>query len=50
MKVRISPNSKFVDIAKIKKVQLIAGKARPEEEDKDDTNESDSTLNCIVIE
>jgi hypothetical protein len=50
MKVRTSPNSKFADIAKIRRTQLAAGEARPEEEEEEETNESDSTLDCILIE
>ena len=50
MKVRTSPNSKFVDIAKIRRAQLAAGEARPEEEDEKEANESDSTLDYILIE
>jgi hypothetical protein len=48
MKVRTSPNSKFADIAKVKRTQLAAGEARPEDEE--EANESDSTLDCISIE
>jgi hypothetical protein len=50
MKVRTSPNSKFVDITKIRRTQLAAGEARPEEKEKEEANESDSTLDCILIE
>jgi formate dehydrogenase maturation protein FdhE len=50
MKVRTSPNSKFADIAKIRRTQLAAGEAEPEEEDEKEANESDSTLDCILIE
>jgi 4-hydroxybenzoate polyprenyltransferase len=50
MKVRTSPNSKFADIIKIRRTQLAAGEARPEEEDEEEANESDSTLDCILIE
>jgi hypothetical protein len=50
MKVRTSPNSKFVDIAKIRRAQLAAGEASPEEEDEEEANKSDSTLDCILIE
>ena len=50
MKVKTSPNSKFVDIAKIRRTQLAAGKARPEGEDEEEANKSDSTLDCILIE
>src|SRR5450432_1094457 len=50
MKVRTSPNSKFVDIAKIRRTQLAVGEARPEEEDEEVANESNSTLDCILIE
>jgi hypothetical protein len=50
MKVRTSPNSKFADIAKIRRTQLAAGEARPEGEDEEEANKSDSTLDCILIE
>ena len=50
MKVRTSPNSKFADIAQIRRTQLAAGEAMPEDEDEDDANKSDSTLDCILIE
>jgi 4-hydroxybenzoate polyprenyltransferase len=50
MKVRTSPNSKFVDIAKIREAQLAAGEGRPGDEDKEEANKSDSTLDCILIE
>jgi hypothetical protein len=50
MKVKTSPNSKFVDIAKIKRAQLAAGEASPKDEDEKEANESDSTLDCILIE
>ena len=50
MKVRTSPNSKFADIAMIRRTQLAAGEARPEEEDEEEANKSDSTLDCILIE
>jgi hypothetical protein len=49
IKVRTSPNSKFADIAKIRRTQLAAGEAEPEEEDEKEANESDSTLDCILI-
>jgi hypothetical protein len=50
MKVRTSPNSKFVDIVKIRRAQLAAGEGRPEDEDEEEANKSDSTLDCILIE
>ena len=49
MKVKTSPNSKFVDIVKIRRAQLAAGEARPEEEEKKEANKSDFTLDCILI-
>jgi hypothetical protein len=49
MNVRTSPNSKFADIAKIRRTQLAAGEARSKEEDKEEANESDSTLDCVLI-
>jgi hypothetical protein len=39
-----------VDIAKIKKTQLAIREARPEGEDEKEANQSDSTLDCILIE
>jgi formate dehydrogenase maturation protein FdhE len=50
MKVRTSPNSKFADIAKIRRTQLAAGEAMPEEVDEEEANKSDTTLDCILIE
>jgi hypothetical protein len=50
MKVRTSPNSKFVDIVKIRRAQLAAGEGRPENNDEEEANKSDSTLDCILIE
>jgi hypothetical protein len=50
MKVKTSPNSKFADIAKIRRAQLAAGEGRPENEDEEEANGSDSTLDCILIE
>jgi hypothetical protein len=49
-KVRTSPNSKFTDIAKIQQAQLAAGEARPDIEDDEEANLSDSTIDCILIE
>jgi hypothetical protein len=40
IKVRASLNSKFADIAKIKRTQLAAGEARPKKEDEEEANES----------
>jgi hypothetical protein len=50
MKVKTSPNSKFADIVKIRGAQLAAGEAVLEDKDEDKANESDSTLDCILIE
>ena len=50
MKVKTSPNSKFADIAKIRRAQLAAGEARTEEEDEEAASEFDGTLDCILIE
>ena len=50
MKVRTSPNSKFADIPKIRRTQLAAGEARPEDKDEEESNKSDSTLDCVLIE
>jgi 4-hydroxybenzoate polyprenyltransferase len=49
IKVRTSPNSKFADIAKIRRTQLAAGEAILKDKDKEDTNKSDSTFDCILI-
>ena len=50
MKVKTSPNSKFADITKIRRAQLAAGEAGPQDEDEEEANKSDSTLDCILIE
>jgi hypothetical protein len=50
MKVKTSLNSKFADIVKIRGAQLAAREAVLEDKDKDKANESDSTLDCILIE
>jgi hypothetical protein len=44
MKVKTSLNSKFADIV------FAAGEAVLKDEDEDKANESDSTLDCILIE
>jgi hypothetical protein len=49
-KVRTSPNSKFVDIEKIRRAQIEVGEAEIIEDDREEANESDSTLDCIEIE
>jgi hypothetical protein len=49
MKVKTSPNSKFTDIAKIRRTQLTAREAIPENEDEEEANKSDSTLHYILI-
>ena len=49
MKVKTSPNSKFMDIAKIRRTQLAAGEARTEKENEEEANKSDSTLDYILI-
>ena len=49
-KVKTSPNSKFADIARIQQTQLEAGEAKNKEGDGDESNESDFTLDCILIE
>jgi hypothetical protein len=49
MKVKTSPNSKFADIAKIRKAQLATGEGMPKNKDKKEANRSDSTLDCILI-
>jgi hypothetical protein len=50
IKVKTSPNSKFADIAKIRKAQLAIGESMPKNKDKKEANRSDSTLDCILIE
>ena len=50
MKVRTSPNSKFVDIEQIRRTQLAAGEASTRDKDEEEPNKSDSTLDCIEIE
>jgi DDE superfamily endonuclease len=50
MKVRTSPNSKFADIADIRRTQIAAGEAIIEGNDEEGSNHSDSTLDCIEIE
>ena len=50
MKVRTSPNSKFADIAKIRRTQLAAEEAMLKDKDKEEANKSDFTLDCILIE
>jgi hypothetical protein len=50
MKVRTSPNSKFADISDIRRAQIAAGDVQSREEDREEGNESDSTLDCILIE
>ena len=50
IKVKTSPNSKFMDIVKIRRTQLAAGEARTEKENEEEANKSDSTLDCILIE
>jgi hypothetical protein len=47
--VRTSPNSKFVDISKIRRTQLDTREARPEDKDKEEANESKYTVDCILI-
>ena len=50
MKVRTSPNSKFADISDIRRAQIAAGDPQNKEEDREEGNESNSTLDCILIE
>jgi hypothetical protein len=50
MKIKTSPNSKFADITKIKKTQLAAGEAMPKEDNEEESNKSNSTLDCIIVE
>jgi hypothetical protein len=49
-KVRTSPNSKFVDIAKIRQAQLAAREAGSDIEDEEEADLSDSTIDYILIE
>ena len=48
-KVRTSPNSKFVGIEAIKKVQIEAGDRQIEEEDSDSIIQLSSILSYITI-
>jgi hypothetical protein len=43
-------NSKFADIAKIRRTQLATREARPNNKDEEEANKSNSTLDCILIE
>jgi hypothetical protein len=47
MKVKTSPNSKFADIADIRQTQIAAGEAVIKVDDKEGSNHSDYTLDCI---
>ena len=50
MKVKTSPNSKFATITDIRRTQIAIGEAIIERDDKEGSNYSDSTLDCIEIE
>ena len=50
MRVRTSPNFKFVNITNIYRVQIAAEKASILVKDKEESNKSDSILDCILIE
>ena len=50
MRVRTSPNSKFVNITDIYRAQIAAREASILVEDKEKGNKSDFTLDCILIE
>jgi 4-hydroxybenzoate polyprenyltransferase len=50
IKVRMSPNSKFADISSIQKTQIKASETEIEQEEEDSSNNSDSTLDCILVE
>ena len=50
MRVRTSPNSKFVNITDIHQAQIAAREASILVEDEEEDNKSDSTLDCILIE
>ena len=50
IRVRTSPNSKFVNITDIYRAQIAAGEASILVEDEEEGNKSDSTLDCILIE
>ena len=50
MKVKTSPNSKFVSISDIQRTQIAAGEAINEKDDEEGSIHSDSTLDCIEIE
>ena len=50
IKVRTSPNSKFVDISNIRKAQIQAGYSINIDIEEEAGNLSDTTQDCIIIE
>jgi hypothetical protein len=49
-KVQTSPNSKFADIRAIKQAQTETGDRQVEAEDSDSSEQSDSTMDCIIVQ
>jgi hypothetical protein len=49
-KVRTSPNSKFAEIDTIKQAQIEAGDRQADAEDSDSSENSDSTMDCIIVQ
>jgi hypothetical protein len=49
-KVQTSPNSKFVRIRAIRQAQIEAGDRQIDEEDSGLSEDSDSTIDCIIVE
>jgi hypothetical protein len=50
IKVKTSLNSKFIDIVKIRRKQLVAEEAGPEDKDEEEANKSNFILDFILIE
>ena len=50
MKVRTSPNSKFVDISDIRKAQIQAGDSINIGIEEEEGNLSNNTQDCIIME
>ena len=49
-KVRTSPNSKFTEIRAIKRAQIKAGDRQIEVEDSESSENSDSIIDCIIVQ
>ena len=49
-KVRTSPNFKFAEIQAIRRAQIEAGDCQIEEEDAELSGDSDSIIDCIIVE